>query len=139
MSRDDMDNFEQKEIKKIRPIKNNWYDWLINYIPEHIRENVGGFKDKIVSLFKTNTPKQTVYGSGKKLSKPKTTTKKQSEENIINSITSLFIQNKENKEIKDRIIRDIRTLFEQEDKEDYYKPKRVSNFWNNNYNGDSNK
>ena len=134
-----MDNFEQKEIKKIRPIKNNWYDWLINYIPEHIRENVGGFKDKIVSLFKTNTPKQTVYGSGKKLSKPKTTTKKQSEENIINSITSLFIQNKENKEIKDRIIRDIRTLFEQEDKEDYYKPKRVSNFWNNNYNGDSNK
>ena len=139
MSRDDMDNFEQKEIKKTRPIKNNWYDWLINYIPEHIRENVGGFKDKIVSLFKTNTPKQTVYGSGKKLSKPKTTTKKQSEENIINSITSLFIQNKENKEIKDRIIRDIRTLFEQEDKEDYYKPKRVSNFWNNNYNGDSNK
>ena len=134
-----MDNFEQKEIKKIRPIKNNWYDWLINYIPEHIRENVGGFKDKIVSLFKTNTPKQTVYGSGKKLSKSKTTTKKQSEENIINSITSLFIQNKENKEIKDRIIRDIRTLFEQEDKEDYYKPKRVSNFWNNNYNGDSNK
>ena len=134
-----MDNFEQKEIKKIGPIKNNWYDWLINYIPEHIRENVGGFKDKIVSLFKTNTPKQTVYGSGKKLSKPKTTTKKQSEENIINSITSLFIQNKENKEIKDRIIRDIRTLFEQEDKEDYYKPKRVSNFWNNNYNGDSNK
>ena len=134
-----MDNFEQKEIKKTRPIKNNWYDWLINYIPEHIRENVGGFKDKIVSLFKTNTPKQTVYGSGKKLSKPKTTTKKQSEENIINSITSLFIQNKENKEIKDRIIRDIRTLFEQEDKEDYYKPKRVSNFWNNNYNGDSNK
>ena len=33
--------------------------------------------------------------------------------------------------IKDRIIRDIRTLSEQE--EDYYKPKRVSNFWNNNY------
>ena len=34
--------------------------------------------------------------------------------------------------IKDRIIRDIRTLFEQEE-EDYYKPKRVNNFWNNNY------
>ena len=32
--------------------------------------------------------------------------------------------------IKNRIIKDIRTLFEQED---YYKPKRVSNFWNNNY------
>ena len=48
----------------------------------------------------------------------------------------------ENKEIKDRIIRDIRTLFKQED--DYYKPERVSNFWNNNYieyesNNDSNK
>ena len=34
--------------------------------------------------------------------------------------------------IKDRIIRDIRTLFEQQE-EDYYEPKRVSNFWNNNY------
>ena len=32
--------------------------------------------------------------------------------------------------IEDRIIRDIGTLFEQED---YYEPKRVSNFWNNNY------
>ena len=44
--------------------------------------------------------------------------------------------------IKDKIIRDIRTLFEQEEK-DYYKPKRVSSFWNNNYidydsNGDKN-
>ena len=33
--------------------------------------------------------------------------------------------------IKDKIIRDIRTLFEQ--KEYYYKPKRVSSIWNNNY------
>ena len=43
--------------------------------------------------------------------------------------------------IKDKIIRDIMTLFEWE--EDYYKPKRVSSFWNNNYikhesNGDKN-
>ena len=49
---------------------------------------------------------------------------------------------KENKELKDRIVRDIRTLFKQED--DYYKPERVSNFWNNNYfeyetNGDRSK
>ena len=45
-------------------------------------------------------------------------------------------ENKENKEInkrfiKDRIIRDVRTLFEQE--EDYYISKRVSNFGYNNY------
>ena len=45
--------------------------------------------------------------------------------------------------IKDRIIRDIRTFFEQQE-EDYYEPKRVSNFWNNNYieyesNGDKNR
>ena len=44
-------------MKKIRSMKNTWYDWLINYIPEPIRKSVGGFKDKIVSLFKTNTPK----------------------------------------------------------------------------------
>ena len=35
--------------------------------------------------------------------------------------------------IEDRIIRDIRTLFEQQEEIDCYKPKRVSNFWNNNY------
>ena len=46
-----MDKLEQKEMKKIRSIKNNWYDCLINYILELIRETVGGFKDKIVSLF----------------------------------------------------------------------------------------
>ena len=33
--------------------------------------------------------------------------------------------------IKDRIIKDIRTLFDEE--EDYYKLKRVDNFWTNNY------
>ena len=41
------------------------------------------------------------------------------------------------------MIKDIRALFEQQE-EDYYKPKRVSNFWNNNYieyesNGDKNR
>ena len=45
--------------------------------------------------------------------------------------------------ILDKIIRDIRKLFEQEE-EDYYKVKRVSRFWNNNYseyesNNDKNK
>ena len=62
-----MDKFAQKEMKKIRPTKNNWYDWLINYIPEPIRKSVGGFKNKIISLFLT-----VVYGRGRKLSKPKT-------------------------------------------------------------------
>ena len=69
VSIDDMYKFEQNEMKKIRPIKNTWYDWLINDIAKPIRKRVSGFKDKIVSLFKTNTPKQTVYGRGKKLSK----------------------------------------------------------------------
>ena len=32
---------------------------------------MGDFKDKIVSIFNTNTPKQTLHGRGKKLSKPK--------------------------------------------------------------------
>ena len=50
-----MDRFEKKEMKKTRPIKNPWYDWLTNYIPQLIRKSVRGFKDKIVSLFKTNT------------------------------------------------------------------------------------
>ena len=72
VSIDDMDKFEQKVMKKIRPIENTWCDWLINYIPALIRKSVSGFKDEIVSLFKTNTPKQTVYRREKKLRKPKT-------------------------------------------------------------------
>ena len=44
---------------------------------------------------------------------------------------NLFKLKKEKKGIKGRIIRDIRTLFKQED--DYYKPTTVGNFWNNNY------
>ena len=36
-----------------------------------MRKSAGGFKDKIVNVLKANTPKQTVYGRGKKLSKPK--------------------------------------------------------------------
>ena len=94
MSIDDIDKFEEKEMKKIRPIKNTWCDWLINFIPEPIRKSVGGFKDKIVSLFKTNTPTQTVYGRGKKLSKSET-------QNKINNIRNPFILKILKKEIKD--------------------------------------
>ena len=97
-------------MKKKRPVKDTWQDWLINYTPEPIRKSESDFKDQVVSIFKTNIPKQTMYGRGKKLSKPKT--QKQSVENIIKSIKYLFILKKENKEIKDRIVGDIRTLFE---------------------------
>ena len=67
-----MDKFEEKEIKKIRAIKNTWYDCLVNYIPEPIRKNVGGLNMKLFSLFKINKPKKTVHGRGKILSKSKT-------------------------------------------------------------------
>ena len=96
---------------------------------------MGGYKDQIMSLFKTKDyseqkPAKTVYGN------------KQSEENIVKSIRNLFKIKKENEEIKERIIRDIRKIFDQEEK-DYYKPI-VGNLWNNNYtkyesSGDRNK
>ena len=74
-----------------------------------VRKTVGGLKVNVVSLFKTNTPKdygkQTVYGKGKKSNNPK--------------------------QYEKDIIRDIRTHFEQDDH--YYKPIRVGSFWNNNY------
>ena len=62
MSIDDIYKFALKEMQRIRPTKNTWYDWLINDISEPMRKCVCGFKDKIVSLLKTNSPKQTVYG-----------------------------------------------------------------------------
>ena len=57
---DEMYRLEKKEIKKIRPIKKTCYEWLIDSTPKPIRKSLGGFKDKIVSLFKTNTPKETL-------------------------------------------------------------------------------
>ena len=50
---DNMDKFEQKEMKKIRSIKNTWCDCDSEPIKK------GCFKDKVASLFKTNTSKQT--------------------------------------------------------------------------------
>ena len=40
-------------------------------IPKPIRKSVSVLKDKYIILFKTNTPKETVYGRGQKLSKPR--------------------------------------------------------------------
>ena len=68
-----------------------------------------------------------MYGRGKKPSKPKT--QNQSEEDIVKNIRNLLELKKENKAIKDKIIKGIRAPFEQEDY--YYKPLRVGNFWNN--------
>ena len=86
MSIDDLDKFEEKEMKKIMAVKNNWYDWLINYIPEPITKIVGGFKDKILFLTQTdlNRHKQTMYGRGNKLSKPKTENKKRNRKKKLN-------------------------------------------------------
>ena len=50
-----MDKFEQKEMKKIRQIKNTWYDLLINYIPVPKTKSVGGFEDKIVKVLLRKT------------------------------------------------------------------------------------
>ena len=65
VSIDDMDSFEKNEMKKVRPVKNTWYDQQVNYISQPIRKITGDFKDKVVSLFNTSTTKQTVYRRGK--------------------------------------------------------------------------
>ena len=51
---DDIDRFKKMEMKKIRPIKNTWYDWLINYIPEPTRKSVSALKDKVTSQLRLN-------------------------------------------------------------------------------------
>ena len=35
---DDLNKFEQKQMKKISPIKKTWSNWLFNYIPKPIRK-----------------------------------------------------------------------------------------------------
>ena len=49
-------------MKKIRPIKNTWYDQLNNFIVVPTTRIADGFEDKILSLLKTNTPKKAMYG-----------------------------------------------------------------------------
>ena len=78
-------------MKKIRPIKSSCHDWLITYISDSIK-SAAGFKEKVTSLFKTNTPKQTVYGKGKKLSKLKT----------LNKIRNPLTLKKEKKKLKEQ-------------------------------------
>ena len=106
---------------------------------------MGGCKDKVVSHFKTDIledySQQAVHGSGKKASILKK--QKQCEDSLFKNIRNLFRIEKENKAINDIIIRDIKTLFEQQE-EDYYNSTRIGNFWNNNFieyesNGDKNK
>ena len=53
-------SLNEKKTEKRKPVANTWYDQLINYVPNPIRQTLGGFKDEVVSLFKTNTPKD--YG-----------------------------------------------------------------------------
>ena len=96
-------------------------------------------KNQIMSLFKTKD-----YSKLERVKAVHGGEKKQSEENINKSIRNLFKLKKGNEAIKDRIIRHIRTLFDQQEEKDYFKPIRVGNFWNNNYiqyesSGDRNK
>ena len=79
-------NYKNKNIDK--KYVNTWYDWLINYILEEFWRSSGGFKDKVVTLFKINKPEQIMYASRKKLGKPKT--HKHSEKNIIKTLEIFF-------------------------------------------------
>ena len=58
-------------MKKVRPHRNIYYGWLINYVPDTVRTIVDDFKDKIFSLFKTNTPKEIIINSIRNLFIPK--------------------------------------------------------------------
>ena len=51
----------------------------------------------------------------------------------INNIRNLFRNEKDSNAIKDKIRRGIKNLFKHKEKENYYKPVRVSNFWSNSY------
>ena len=59
-------------------------------------------------------------------------TKKELNYTAVTDIRNFFRLEKETKDIKATILRDIKNPFEHEE-ENYYKPVRVSNFWSNNY------
>ena len=55
----DMDIFEQQEMHKnkqqVTSKLNDWYDWLVNHVPNHVKDKVSRafktFKDKVVGLY----------------------------------------------------------------------------------------
>ena len=115
-----MDKFEEEEMKK-KKINQKHLVWLVNYILKSIRKSVSVLKDNM-SLYQTDTPKQTVYGRGQKLSK----LRKQ-------NIKKPFISEENKEKIKDRIIRDIWKLFAtKEEKEEKRIREMEKTQWKNN-------
>ena len=82
-----------------------------------------------MSLFNTNPYKD--YSKPKRVKNVYGGRKKPRKLEIIKNVKNLFRLKRKIDAIKDRVIRDSRKLFEQE--ENYYKPVRVDRFWNSNY------
>ena len=127
MSIYDMDKFnKKKELTNKRTFtKNTWYaqyESLISYIPEPIQKAVSGVR---VFLKPSVIVNQNVSKLCMKV-------KRNNQKKAIQSIKNLFKIKNENKAIQYRIIRDIRTLFEQQEETDFYKRIRAGNFWNKN-------
>ena len=114
ISRYDMDKFEEKEMKEIRPIIRNLFDKSIKQNVMRNRSKIirNKLKDKIIR------DTWTLYETEEEKKERKDLQKKKEHNERLN---------------KDGIIRDIMAHFEQE--EDYYELKRVYNFWKNNYMG----
>ena len=74
VSIDDKDKFEEKEMKKIKPIKSIWFDWLNNFIPEPIRKIVVLIIKLLVFLRKKQLNKKC-GGGGRKENKQLKNTK----------------------------------------------------------------
>ena len=122
--------WRKRNNKEEKVCKNIWYDciWLAIFLSP--QKTVGGVKDEIISVFKTNKTKD--YSKPKCGKKPPKETENASEDNIIKNIMNLFILRKENEAIQERKINDINTLFEQQ-KEGYYKPVRIDRLYRNSY------
>ena len=114
ISRYDMDKFEEKEMKEIRPIIRDLFDKSIKQNVMRNRSKIirNKLKDKIIR------DTWTLYETEEEKKERKDLEKKKEHNERLN---------------KDGIIRDIMAHFEQE--EDYYELKRVYNFWKNNYMG----
>ena len=66
-SSQEMDIFEQQEMRKSRPVVmsklNDWYDWLMNHVPSTIKDGASRmfktFKDTIMGFYNRVTGNQT--------------------------------------------------------------------------------
>ena len=97
--------------------------------PEEDKNTEGNIIKDVKNISKM---KQKIYGTMFEDVRNLFKLKKERSDTTIQDLKFFFRLKKENEEIKDRIVRDVRNLFEHKEEQNYLKSVKLINFWRNN-------